>query len=116
MTSKQRPIYNDSGAVVGYIKDGWIEKRVDPARHKLRKPSGWATDHAHIAELCKTDGKGIRLHLPNNQVLEATLDVILDHAIRMKRGHGVQVVLPDKWWTTPGQAKEPPVAPQGRLL
>ena len=34
----------DNGSVVGVMKDGWLEKPVNPAIHKPQRPSGWATD------------------------------------------------------------------------
>ena len=45
-------IYDNNGKVVGKIEAGWIEKvNIDPAKHKLRSPEGYATDAVHISKL-----------------------------------------------------------------
>ena len=94
-------IYDNNGKVVGQIVNGWIEKvNIDPAKHKLRTPEGYATDATHINQLSKLrDAKGIRLKLIDGTVLEAKLEDITDYAALINRGYGDQWVLPMRWWT-----------------
>jgi len=85
------------GRVVGRIAaDGWLEKRgVDPARHKLRKPEGWATSAAHL----DLPIQGVRLFTVDGDVLEAPIALWRRYGVRIERGHGAQVVLPIRYWT-----------------
>ena len=94
-------IYDNNGKVVGKIEAGWIEKvNIDPAKHKLRSPEGYATDAVHISKLINgTDAKGIRLKLIDGTVLEANIEDIDKHAAHINRGYGDQLVLPMRWWT-----------------
>ena len=89
-------IHDHNGKVVGQIVAGWIEKvNIDPAKHKLRSPEGYATDAAHINRLTKArDAKGIRLKLIDGTVLEASIADVDKHAVQINRGYGDQVVLP----------------------
>ena len=96
----------DNGSVVGELKDGWLEKKVNPAIHKLHSPSGWATDKSHIDRLVQIDAKGIRLRLVTGQTLEATLKDLIEHGFEMNRGHGRQWVLVDQHWDEPNKAQQ----------
>ena len=96
----------DSGSVVGVLKNGWLEKPVNPAIHKLHSPSGWATDKSHIDRLVQIDAKGIRLRLVTGQTLEATLKDLIEHGFEMDRGHGKQWVLVDQHWDEPQKAQQ----------
>ena len=105
-------VRNAAGAVVGRLTpDGWLEKYLDPARHKVRVPAGWATDAAHldIPSL-----RGVRLILPGGTTLEAPVEVWRRYGRLMERGHGLQVLLVDAHWqvTRPGE----PVAAQLALF
>jgi hypothetical protein len=102
-------VFNAQGRVVGRLSpDGWLEKHVDPARHKLRIPSGWATDVAHL-QLAGL--RGVRLFLPDGTVLTSTLEDWRCHAVPVRRGFGEQVCLPDAFWTV-----RRPSEPQGEQL
>jgi len=91
------------GRVVGRIAaDGWLEKTgLDPARHRLRKPEGWATDIAHLG----LPIRGVRLLTVDGDVLEAPIALWRRYGIRVERGHGVQIVLPTRYWVVrrPGE-------------
>ena len=93
-------LYDHNGKVVAQLKNGWIEKfGIDPAKHKLRSPEGYATDRAHVLKLSQTsEPKGVRLRLVDGTVLEASLSDFLNHSVYISRGYGEQLVLPIKWW------------------
>lgn len=93
-------IYDSNGKPVGRIVDGWIEKvNIDPSKHKLRIPEGYATDATHINSLTNSnDARGIRLKLIDGTVLEASIADIDKYAVQINRGHGDQIVLPIRWW------------------
>lgn len=98
-------LYNDLGIKTGSITtdpDGtvWLVKYVNPLRHKLRTPEGWAVDTRHLRQLAEAGGRGVRLHLTTGTALEAELDLWGTRAFEIDRGHGEQMVLPSKWWTT----------------
>ena len=90
-------VRNASGHVVGLVaSDGWLEKRgLDPKLHMLRKPPGWATDAAHL----ELRILGIRLVTKDGQVWESAIATWRKHGIRIRRGHGAQVVLPVRFWS-----------------
>lgn len=97
-------VYNEAGWQVGvWWRDPnglvWLSKRgVDPAKHKLRRPYGYATDKAHLLE-CNTRGaQGLYLTLNNGEKWSAPLHVFDQKGIPIERGHGEQVVLEFKWW------------------
>ena len=93
-------LYNERGQVTGSLENGTLVKRgVDPHRHQLRKPPGWAIDHAHLKKMVEVDAWGIVLFTTDGQMWTASLDIVLKHALRIDRGHGVQIVLPLTHWT-----------------
>jgi hypothetical protein len=100
--------YNAAGRPVGrFVRDGdgrlWLEKRnLDPGQHLLRSPRGWATDAAHLDELRRRGGAGVRLHDIAGRTWTATLAQFDRHGISFDRGHGAQVVLPERFWRVAG--------------
>lgn len=96
-------VFGSNGRVVGYLRDRWLVKvGLDPAKHKLRQPSGWATDTSHL----QIPGLvGIRLLTVNGETWEAPLSAWERYGIGLDRGFGRQVVLPDRFWTVtrPGE-------------
>jgi hypothetical protein len=96
--------YNAAGRPVGrFVRDGdgrlWLEKRnLDPAQHLLRSPRGWATDTAHLDELRRRGGAGVRLHDITGRTWTATLAQFDRHGIQFDRGFGKQTVLPERFW------------------
>ena len=88
-------VYNAQGRVIGHVTpDGWLEKHVDPAKHMLRKPAGWATDEGHLS----LPIRGLRLLCPDGTRYEASLELFRRHGISIERGFGRQVVLPLGFW------------------
>lgn len=98
--------YNAHGRVVGrFIRDSggtwWLEKRVlDPVVHMLRRPRGWATDVEHLEQLRRRGGPtaGVRIFDTNKRVWTATVAQFDAHGVPVERGHGTQVVLPERFW------------------
>ena len=45
---KCQPVYSSAGRCVGRIEGGVYHKRLDPTRHKLDRPPGWAIDRDHL--------------------------------------------------------------------
>lgn len=85
-----------AGRVVGQLRDGWLVKTgLDPARHKVRIPPGWATDADH---LLIPGLKGVRLVLQDGTRLEAPIGLWQRHGLRINRGFGPQVLLCDEFW------------------
>lgn len=102
------PLFSSSGRCVGQIvsaPDGtvWLVKSgLDPKRHKLRCPPGWATDVEHLEQLRKLGGAGVRLVLKTGTVLEARLEDFDHYGRRIDRGFGPQVALPEAYWRRSG--------------
>ena len=74
---------------------------LDPQKHKLRVPEGWATAEEHLRMgIC-----GVRLLLTDGTVLEAAIEVWQRYGIPIDRGFGQQVCLPQRYWrvTRPGE-------------
>src|SRR4051812_2261014 len=77
--SHSTPVYTTDGRRVGRLvvdPDGriFLEKRgLDPQRHMLRKPPGWATDTMHLEELAQRGGYGVRLVCLDGSVWTAPL-------------------------------------------
>ena len=105
--SKKKAVHNSNGAIVGQIKNGWLEKRVDPTKHMMRSPEGYATDIAHINMLQDGKAQGIRLKLPDGSTLQASTYTLVEHGIEITRGHGLQLLLPIKWWATLTEEQPP---------
>lgn len=97
---------NARGRVVGlFVRDSggswWLEKRaLDPAVHMLRHPCGWATDVEHIEELRRRGGPtaGVRIFDTNHRIWTATVAQFDMYGVPVERGHGTQVVLPERFW------------------
>ena len=102
---KHEMLYNERGQVTGVLETGasgkgtLVKRGVDPYRHQLRKPPGWAIDHAHLKKMVEVDAWGIVLLTTDGQMWTASVDIILKHSLRIDRGHGVQIVLPLTHWT-----------------
>lgn len=99
-----RPFYNDRDQVVGTLSrcsDGQLRlrKHVDPKRHKLYAPPGWAIDEAHLGELEACGAAGVELHVTTGKVLRASLAAFRECGRIINRGHGRQVVLADRYWS-----------------
>lgn len=94
---RQIPVYNSAGRVVGHLTaDGWLEKwGLDPDRHMLKRPAGWATDASHldISGLV-----GVRIITTTGEVWEAPIEAWRRYGIPINRGHGAQVCLPLAYW------------------
>ena len=89
-------VYSQQGRVVGRITpDGVYVKRLDPARHKLRQPSGWAIDAEHLS----LDWRSVRIETTSGETWTASKDAFLAHGVRLNRGFGEQVCLPDAFWS-----------------
>ena len=122
---KQTPVYNDTGVVIGKMRymGSWdyrklangrgprgtfyLEKNVKP-EHKLRKPEGWAVDTKVLEQLREyayghAEDARIMLHITEDDGSKSQLDAMLtrfdEHGIEIDRGHGKQIVLPDKHWS-----------------
>jgi len=110
MIKRKNPngLYDDNGKLVAQLKNGWIEKGgIDPAKHKLRSPEGYATDHRFVLKLCEmSEPKGIRLRLVDGTVLEATLADIIAHSLRINSSHGEPIVFPFNWWAYANAPKQ----------
>ena len=104
--NQTKQFFKDNGSVVGQLKDGWLEKTVNPAIHKLHSPSGWATDKAHVDRLVQLNANGIRLRFVTGVMLQATLKDLIAHGFKMHRGHGDQWVLIDQHWDEPNKAQQ----------
>jgi hypothetical protein len=99
-------VFNAQGKPIGYVDgDGWLVKtHLDPDKHMLRKPEGWASDVAHVA----LPIKGIRLVTVGGVVWEAGIELWRRYAIAIDRGFGRQVVLPARYWQVhrPGDGRQ----------
>lgn len=101
-------IRSASGKVIGYVTGNVFHKY--PLRasiHKMRQPPGWASDSVSLAQ-AKAKGAE-RVHIfdeENNIHYTASIALFLKYGVYIDRGHNVQMVLPDKWWTVenPNQA------------
>ena len=94
--SNGQAVFNAQGKPIGYIdRDGWLVKtHLDPDKHMLRKPEGWASDAAHVA----LPIKGMRLVTVAGVVWEASIEAWRCYGIPLDRGFGRQVVLPVRYW------------------
>lgn len=104
-----RQVYNAQGKVVGIICGGVFRKLLDPTRHKLRQPSGWAVDAGHLT----LDWHTLRIEATDGSTWLASRAAFLQHGIALNRGHGDQVCLPDLYWTVrrAGQPEQLPLLP-----
>ena len=95
-TVEGQTVFNCQGRPVGVICDGWLVKSgLNPARHMLRKSSGWCTDTEHLS----LPIVGIRLHTVTGDCWKARLEVWRRYGTPIQRGYGAQVLLPAWFWT-----------------
>jgi hypothetical protein len=104
------PLHNRKGQQVGWLEHEDLTNQVvlrkqglDPAKHMLVQPPGWATDAAHLELLEKFAGPlpaVVELRTSTGQTWRTTLDHFKEHAAAIDRGHGPQLVLPQRWWRT----------------
>lgn len=94
-TGEMQVVYAQ-GRPVGRIQGEWLEKGgLDPNRHMMRSPRGWATDAGHL----ELPVKGIRLRTIDGEVWEATIELWRRYGVCLDRGWGTQVLLPVSFWT-----------------
>jgi hypothetical protein len=104
------PLHNQKGKQVGWLEHEDVANQVvlrktglDPTKHMLIYPPGWATDTDHLELLEKFAGvlpAIVELRTTTGQVWRTTLDHFKEHGVYINRGHGPQLVLPEKWWRT----------------
>jgi hypothetical protein len=96
-------LQNKAGRVVGRIvREGddvaLVKGNLDPSRHMLQRPPGWATDREHLQILESWGGTSVRLHTVGGTTYRAPLQAFRDHGVMVDRGHGEQVVLVTRFW------------------
>ena len=96
------PLYNERHQITGTINDDGILLKVglDPAKHQMRYPPGWAIDTAHLDTLEKQKGTGVELRTISGTRLIATLETFKTYGEEVDRGEGKQTVRPLKHWRT----------------
>ena len=96
------PLYNQRNQVTGTINaDGILLKvGLNPAKHQMRYPPGWAIDTAHLDTLEKQKGTGVELRTISGTRLIATLETFKTYGEEVDRSEGKQTVLPLKHWRT----------------
>lgn len=110
----QEPVYNNAGKLVGHIETRWgkqwiVKRGLDPLRHKLMQPPGWATDNEHVVLMRERPLAGMILQLTTGQTIwSATADWLDKGGPVGKRGLGKQTHLIDKFWHTGAPAIEQP--------
>jgi hypothetical protein len=98
-----RPLYNQRGQRCAQITEDpggglWLDKTVDCSKHRLRTPPAFAVDAAHLIELARVGGDGVRLTDEHSNVWTASLADFEHHGFVFDRGHGQQVGLPLARW------------------
>ncbi len=91
---KCQPVYSSAGRCVGRIEGGVYHKRLDPTRHKLDRPPGWAIDRDHL----DLPWESIVIETTTGETWRATKDAFLTFGVRIDRGYGDQICLPDRFW------------------
>ena len=96
------PLYNERHQITGTINDDGILLKVglDPAKHQMRYPPGWAIDTAHLDTLEQQKGTGVELRTIDGTRLIATLETFKTYGQEVDRGAGKQTVLPLAYWRT----------------
>ena len=96
------PLYNERHQITGTINDDGILLKVglDPAKHQMRYPPGWAIDMAHLDTLEKQKGTGVELRTIDGTRLTATLETFKTYGQEINRKAGKQTLLLLKYWRT----------------
>jgi len=96
------PLYNQRHQITGTINDDGILLKVglDPAKHQMKYPPGWAIDTAHLEMLTQRKGTGVELRTTDGTRLTATLKTFEVYGKEVDRGEGKQTVLPLAHWRT----------------
>ena len=96
------PLYNQRRQITGSINDDGIllKTKLDPAKHQMKYPPGWAIDTAHLEILEKQKGTGVELRTIDGTRLTATLETFKTYGQEVDRGAGKQTVLPLAYWRT----------------
>jgi hypothetical protein len=96
------------GKVVGEVAEGKFIKRVRGSRHMLREPKGWGFDLGSIESVRNLGAETVEIHdTETDTVYSASIARIQQKGFRFDRGHGLQIALPLKFWSTrrPGEEK-----------
>ena len=87
-------------------------KRIDPARHVLRRPPGIAIDLAALEDARRLGVAYVRVGFTTGStVLCATLDQFDRDGIDLDRGYGAQRVLPIEKWHRAPEPRDPAPVP-----
>lgn len=89
-----------NGRIVGKMDGRTFVRRVDPARHMLRRPAAWAHDDALLDRLTRAGCTGIRIEAADGSgVWWAPLDVIRSKGFAVGRaGWPAQTALKLEDW------------------
>ncbi len=95
----EEPVVDIFGDVIGYIVGDKFIKYLTASKHMLRNPRGWATDREVLISLRQ---KGIQevviIDRTERKLYTAPLSSHWENGTHVDRGHGLQLVLPLKYW------------------
>lgn len=95
---KQVHLYS-GGKRVGYIEDGELVKMgLEPAKHKMRKPAGWALSQAHVIIAKEAGVERVTLAMKSGVRYHASFQTFLDNALYIHFADDAQFLLADEHW------------------
>jgi hypothetical protein len=98
----------DNGKVVGEVQDNTFFKRVSGSRHFLRIPPAIAFNLETIEQAVKFGAVNICVTDSDDDAeYWSLIKVIQAKGVKFERGHGPQIYLPMKWWSSAGKQKIP---------
>lgn len=86
------------GKTVGQIRDGVLRKTAAP-NHRLATPPAWAWDVIVLAQARLAGATHTEITC-GGVIWRAALEAFERHGIHIDRGHGEQIALPLKYWTS----------------
>jgi hypothetical protein len=91
-----------NGRIVGHVDGSRFVKSVERKKHFYRRGNGWAADVATLDEAERAGASILSVQDKNTgTVYEVDIATLRERGWRFDHGHGEQVVLPLRYWTTP---------------
>lgn len=101
--ARQTPICRSDGRVVGHVRDGVFRKVLHSSRHFLRRPPAVAFDVFTLDAAEKAGAVHVEVtDSDTGKTYIATIADIRHYALRLDRGHGLQLALPLGRWSVDG--------------
>ena len=96
-----KALYTETGRIVASVESGTMTAVRRESLHKLKGPPAWAFDKTVVEQAVDAKARRIVVTcIDTGKSYRVAMDDFNDNAVELRRGHGTQMMLPMKYWST----------------